>query len=115
MRKMNKYTSTPFTFTGDFENVVLVKPHRNNRLVIKNMTIFGDGSSGIVKVTRNSDGATVLPYYVGTKVGGRTPDTLNLVLGSGESLNASAKHRMGAETFIGITYLELSEDLEYLE
>jgi len=105
---MNNYgKSIPFMFDGNISNVLLLRPDSGKRLVVKGMTISGNGDAGVVKITRSSDNACILPYYFDNKTGGKTSANLNLILKSNEAVLITTKNRENFETFVSISYLEI--------
>ena len=105
---MNNYgKSIPFMFDGNVSNMLLLRPDSGKRLLIKGMTIGGNGDIGVVKITRSSDDACILPYYFDNKTGGKTSANLNLILKPNERVLVTTKNRENFETFIGITYMEI--------
>lgn len=103
------HTSTPFLFTGNVTEQVLVAPPTNgDRIIIKAMTVVCEGNTGEVKIYRELDDTLVLPVYVAVQNRGGVSSSLNLVLDPAEKLYVTTTGRGATdETFIGITYLEV--------
>lgn len=99
--------SKPTTLIGDSPGQLLVEPTQGNRLVIKAITIIGDGNQGTIKVKRELGDVTILPAYFSAQNRAGTSGALNIVLEVDESVYVTAIGRGTSETFIGVSYLEL--------
>lgn len=100
-------TSKPNEIVGNVTGQVLVAPTAGRKLVIKALTIIGDGNQGVVKIKR-AGGVTVLPVYFSAQNRAGTSGSLNLRLNVDETLTVTATGRgTSDETFIGVSYIEL--------
>lgn len=99
--------SVPLTFTGDIASQDLVAPAAGRRLVIKGITIIGDGNQGTVKVRRGAGNVTILPVYFSAQNRAGASGSLNIVLNVNEKVNVTATGRAASETFVGISYVEI--------
>lgn len=99
-------SSVPHEFTGDTADHVLVAPQPGQRLVVKGVTILGDGNQGKVKIKRGN-GVTILPAWFSAQNRAGASGALNVVLNPDEVVTVTATGRGQSETFVGVSYIEL--------
>lgn len=99
--------SKPAEIIGNVTGQVLVAPAAGRKLIIKGITIIGNGNQGEVKVKR-AGGITVLPAYFSAQNRAGTSGSLNLRLNVDEPLTVTTTGRGATdETFVGVSYIEL--------
>lgn len=100
------HISVPYEFTGNLNDYIMISPPNGYKLCIKGMLILGEGSAGVVKIKRSSDGSTLLPCHFSFLSKSSASNNLNLSLEEGENILITATDRGNSETFVGISYLE---------
>lgn len=106
-------TSVSIEFSGDLTAYDIVVPSAGNRIVVKGMTIIGDGNVGTIKISRSINGATILPCYMGVRATQSASSALHLELLPDEKIQINTTQRGDNETFVGITYTEIDSDDEW--
>lgn len=101
--------SKSHTFLGNLTGYELLAPASVNFLVLKGLTMLGDGNTGTVKVLRGSNSVCILPLYMSAQVRSSPSSGFNLVLNVNEKVLITSTGRGDtSETFVGISYLEFS-------
>lgn len=98
--------SKPTTIVGNVTDLVLLAPAPGKHLIIKGITVVGDGNQGTVKIKRETGGVTILPVYFSAQNRAGTSGALNIELGVDERVLVTATDRGTSETFIGLSYVE---------
>ena len=93
-------------FTGDLKEV-FITPQSGNRLIIKGVTIIGDGNSGTIKLV--SGDRIILPLYLSNFSRSGTSGALNIELETDQSISILAEGRGTSISFAGVSYLEVGE------
>lgn len=107
----NKSVST--IITGDVTNQLFVSPQNTtSRIVIKGITVLGNGNQGEVFVKRTVGDKIILPTYFSAQNRAGTSSALNIVLEPQENIVITTTGRTTSQSFIGVTYIEI-EDFEY--
>lgn len=102
--------SKSYLFTGDITNYTLITPSVGNFLIIKGITIIGDGVSGAIKLFRSSNNQCILPCFMSSHNSASTSNSLNLRLNVNESLYISTTGRGALESFVGVSYKEMNPE-----
>lgn len=95
------------SFNDDVNELELIAPRVGYQLIIKGLTIIGNGNTGFVKVNRGDDTA-VLPIYFTVQNFASLSSGLNLELEVDEKLTVTSNLRGTNETFIEVSYLEVN-------
>ena len=102
-------SSLPLLITGNVTNRVLVEPSPGNMLIIKGLTIIGEGNQGKVYIEREngtSECNVLLPAYFSAQSRAGASSALNIILDMNEKLILNTTDRNG-ETFVGVSYVEM--------
>lgn len=103
--------STPITVVGNIVQT-LITGVAGQQIVIKGITISGEGDAGVSTVEReNGSQVVILPLYQTKQSNTQPSSAMNLVLDDGESVIIRTVGRgVAEETFFGISYIILSCD-----
>ena len=102
------FKSVSVIVTGDVTEQEFVTHSNGNRIIVKGITIVGEGNTGEAKIFRSSNDQCILPVYFAVGARSSTSSALNIVLDIGEDLYITTTDRgSGNETFFGISYLEV--------
>ena len=104
------HKSTSIIFTGDKTSYEFIVPASGNRITIKGITIIGEGVSGVIKLTRSSNGLCILPCYMSSRNTETASGALNIKMGVDEKILITTTDRGSNETFVGVSYIEFLEN-----
>lgn len=91
-------------FVGDLSEV-FITPAVGNRLIIKGVTLHGNGNAGSVKLI--SGVRIILPLYFSNSSRVGTSGALNIELAVNETASILATGRGANTTFVGVSYIEV--------
>jgi hypothetical protein len=96
--------------TGDGTHT-LIPAKANTQYWVKGITILGNGNSGEIRLlgTRESVSTLLLPLYMSAQNKGNTSGALNLKLDENTSITFTTTGRSTNKTFVGVSYIEVSE------
>jgi hypothetical protein len=96
--------STPKTIVGNGTET-LIEGVAGKKIIIKGITILGDGNAGSVKIV--ADGVTYLPCYFSAQNKAGVSAQARIQIPENTDVEAVLVGRGTSETFIGITYYRL--------
>jgi hypothetical protein len=100
--------SKPTLIIGNVLNQVLLAPSTGRKIILKGISILGNGNTGTVKVTRESNGEIILPGYFSAQGKPSTSPAFNFRLDTDEKVLVTCVDRQATdETFIGLSYIEV--------
>lgn len=106
-------TSVSTLITGNVAGQIFITPSSaDSFIIVKGITILGDGNQGKVYVKRSVGNKVLLPTYFSAQNRAGTSSALNIVLNVGENVIIDTIDRGTSETFIGVTYIEV-KSLKY--
>lgn len=96
-------------FNGNLTDFEFLKPQSGNFIVIKGITITGEGNTGKVYLKRSRNGGSpIFPAYFTAQVKGSPSSATNFILDVDEKILITATDRGTSETFVGMSYIEVS-------
>lgn len=98
--------SKVLTFNGDKTHELFLEPSSGNRLILKGISILGDGNSGNVSFVRGKDTTNIFKSYFSSQVKGAPSSAFNFILDIDEKVYLTTSSRGTSETFCGISYIE---------
>lgn len=105
--------SSSIIIAGNTTNQLFISPQTaTSRIVVKGITILGDGNQGTVLVKRVVGDKVILPTYFSAQNRAGTSSALNIVLEPQENIIITNTRRTTSQSFIGVIYIEI-EDFEY--
>ena len=105
--------SKSYLFTGDITTYTLITPATGNYIIIKGITIIGDGNTGTIKIFRSSNNQCILPCFMSSKNYATASTALNLVLNINESVYITTVSRGAVESFVGVSYKEMNPSMNF--
>lgn len=96
-------------FTGNLTDFEFLSPKTGNFLVIKGITITGDGNVGKIYLKRSGNGGSIIfPAYFSAQVKGSPSSATNFILDIDEKILISSSDRGTSESFVGLSYIEVN-------
>lgn len=105
--------SKSYLFIGNVTDYEFLIPKSGCYIVVKGITIIGDGNTGNVKLFRELNDQCILPAYFSAQVKNSASSALNIILGVNEKLLVTSVGRGDtSESFIGVSYIEIDPQYE---
>lgn len=102
------HTSKADIIIGNQTNYVLATPAVGSRIVIKGVSIIGEGNTGTIKILRENNGVCILPCYMSVRQTSSASSALNIILDIDEKVLVTTVSRGASdESFVGVSYIEV--------